>query len=692
MRSKQTTVAFNDYLVALAVAVLSACCGLANAQNVNTYAGTGVASSTGDGGLASAATLGYPRSLGADKGGNLLIPDNQFHTVRMVNKQTGVISTIAGTGGIGYAGDGGLATAATFIRPEFAIGDTMGNIFIGDVGTIRKIDSNGIITTIAGNGVAGNTGDGGLATAAKVSLPIAAAFDPSGNLVFVDYDVNVVRQINPQGVISRVAGTGSLLNVAYNGENIVATAAVLNFPSGIAIDRIGNIYLAVQGHSLIRKITLDGKINTIAGDWQNAGFNGDGNAAVGSTINNPIGIAVDALGNVYFTDTFNHLVRKIDAQGIVSSVLGNATAIDSGDGGLAVSAGVQTPWGIFSDTSSNLFVGTINSRVRKVSVVALNLGASNGTPNIGQAVTFTATLADNTLLGTMLFQENGVDIAGCTAVTIVTGVATCTMSPAIAGARTILAGYSGAQAQLGVTATVSIVVAGTVAPPVSFCASPTFNASVNSNFIGLGTISPEGLQSISCGQKVDFTITANPRYRQQLTSTCDYAKTSLNLPFVPIGTGSSNYTTESLYGPCSIEAAFIPLIPNVNIAGQAAATKFLDDVEFQGQYLPPLLPAPTQSAIDARTTFIAWVTNIAGVSFPSAENVLTFTANGVAIPGCAAVPLVLRASNVVHIRVASCTTSFSRRGDLAISANFAGDTYNFPASADALKHSVTVAK
>ena len=692
MKNRRSATAFGDYIAIIVVVTLSAWCGFVNAQNVNTYAGTGVASSTGDGGLATVATLGYARSLGADKVGNLLIPDSQFHTVRLVNKQTGVISTIAGTGGIGYAGDGGLATAATFVRPEFAIGDSMGNIFIGDVGAIRKIDTNGIITTIAGNGVAGNTGDGGQAILAQVSLPLAAAFDPAGNLVFVDYDVNVVRQISPQGVITRVAGTGSLVNVAYNGENKLATAAVLNFPSGIAIDSTGNIYLAIQGHSLIRKITLDGKINTIAGQWQNAGYNGDGNAAVGSTINNPIGIAVDAVGNVYFTDTFNHLVRKIDAQGVISAVLGNATATDSGDGGSAVLAGVQTPWGIYVDTNSNLFVGTINSRVRKVAAVALNLGTSNGAPNIGQAVTFTATLADNTLLGTMLFQENGVDIAGCTAVAIAAGIATCTMAHAIAGTRTILAGYGGAQGQLGVTATVKIVVAGTVPPPVAFCAPLTFSASVNSNFIGLGTISPEGVQSLNCGAKVDFTITANPRYRQQLTSTCDYVKTSFNVPFVPIGTGASTYSTEALYGSCSIEASFFALVPNVNIAGQADATTFLDTVEYQGQYLPPAVPAPTHSAADTRTTFIAWVTNIAGVPYPSAENVLTFTANGVAIADCTAVPLLLRPSNVVHIRVASCTTSFSAQSSIAISANFAGDTYNFPASAVALKHNVAAAK
>lgn len=689
MKNKFFSGTFNRYLAVFCMSVVGAITNHVIAQNVTTYAGAGVPGSSGDGGLATAATLGYARMLSADPYGNLLIADSQSHNVRLVNKQTGIISTIAGTGVAGYTGDGGLATAATFVRPDFAITDSAGNIYIGDTGVIRKIDTNGIISTFAGNGVPGNNGDGGQALLARVSQPLAAAFDLIGNLVFVDYDVNVVRMISPLGIISRVAGTGSLLNVAYNGENKLATATTLNYPSGIAIDKTGNIYLAVQGHSLIRKITLDGKMNTIAGNWLAAGYNGDGNAAVGSTINNPIGVTLDALGNVYFADTFNHLVRKIDNQGIISTVLGNGTGVDSGDNGPAVLAGVETPWGIFSASNGELFVSTINSRVRRVSPVVLSILASNGTPNVGQTVTYTATLADATLTGTILFQENGIDIVGCTAVTVVTGSASCTTAAAIVGLRTIMAGYDGGQSQLGTSATLKITVtSGTVPPTFVPCAPISFSASVDVNAVGLGTVSPESLSNVACGQKVNFTVTAKPRYRLQFDSTCDYVKTSANIPFVPIGTGTASYTTEALYAPCAITASFFPLVPSVFIAGEAGAKSFFDQVEFSGGYKPPRTPSPTRSAVGTRVTFVAWVSNIAGVPYPSTENILTFTANGIAIPGCTGVPLVLRASNVVHIREAHCTTSFGAKGDIAIGGNFAGDTYNFPATATPVIHSV----
>ena len=205
---------------------------------------------------------------------------------------------------------------------------------------------------------------------------------------------------------------------------------------------------------------------------------------------------------------------------------------------------------------------------------------------------------------------------------------------------------------------------------------------------GLGTILPEGEQTVAYGSTLNVSVTAKPRHVLRVASNCDYVKTSMPVPFVPIGTGLATYNV-TVNGPCEMEATFSPLIPRVNINSEAAADSLFKITERSQAYAVPITTPQTFSVVNAPVIFKAWVTDIAGVPYPSPLNVITFKANGVAIAGCANVPLTLRASNVIHIREATCKTTFALAGNATLTAEFAGDTYNFPAASSMLNHGVT---
>jgi hypothetical protein len=666
-------------LLALAVATLNGTTAHAiappsNAQIVTTL-------------VAPLAAGGAPYAVSRDQNGNLLVPGNQSYTVKSVDATTNMITTLAGTGAYGYSGDGGQATLAKLRAPTFALPDSAGDIFVGGDSTIRKIDaSTGVISTVVGQDfIYTYSGDGGSLLAATLGGPDAATF-ANNKLYFVDSGYGVIRFIDFAGdFIDLTAGTGS--NAAYNGENIDAITANLSFPNGIVVDKAGNIYVTVGGHHIIRKITPDGKINTIAGIPTNQGFSGDGGSALMANLISPKGLTIDGVGNLYFSDSGSNRVRKISKTGIISTILGNGSAVDSGDGFPSNQAAVNAPWGVFIDSDGALLVSTFSSAVRRVAAPVVTLTSPNYSPTQNQPVTLTATLGDLTLTGAVDFQDAGVDIAGCVAVPVTVGVATCTTSFATAGKRTVSAGYSGSDITLGNVAKQGFSVkAG--APVVSIMPA-TFTASISTKSVGFGEITPLGVSNVFTGNVMAFSVAAYPRFVASVASTCNYKQTSAPIPLVPIGTGLTTFETEALAGDCAVEASFRALIPNINIAGAANAVALFKKVERALIYNAPVIPLPTSSAAGATTTFTAWVTNIAGVPYPSATNVITFTANGVAIPSCTAVPLVLRASDVLHIREASCVVGFANAGVMAIKAEFAGDDYNFPATPPAyLEHTV----
>ena len=328
----------------------------ASAQNpgeIITYAGNGYGAPnsggySGDGGPATNAEFFSPVAVVADKFGNLFIADGNNFCVRKVTASTQIVSTVAGVCTVsGYSGDGGLATSAELSFPSALALDGTGNLYIADTSNyrIRKVAaSTGVITTVAGDGTQGDSGDGGLATNAQLGRPSGIAVDAAGNIYVADPYSNTVRKVTAStGIISLVAGGAGASYPA--GDGGPASAASLNQPGGIALDGAGNLYILDQNNAVVRKVTASsGIITTVAGNntW---GFSGDGGQATKAQLNDAGGIAVDSAGNLYIADTFNYRIRKVTTGGIISTIAGTGTAGFSGDGGPATTAASQCAFG-----------------------------------------------------------------------------------------------------------------------------------------------------------------------------------------------------------------------------------------------------------------------------------------------------------------------------------------------------------
>jgi hypothetical protein len=275
---------------------------------ITTFAGTGTTSPTGDGGPATAATLNNPSSVTCDAFGNVYIADDGRSCIRKVNT-AGIITTIAGDGTYGFSGDGGLATAASLRGASSVAFDAAGNFYITDRNNnrIRKVDTGGIITTFAGTGTAGYTGDGGQASLAQLDKPLEVTFDATGNLYINDGTNNVIRMINTTGIITTIAGNGT---AGFSGDGGQATTAQISGPSGLAIDIAGNIFITDGHNNRVRMVNTAGIISTIAGDGFYS-YGGDGGQATAAELRGPEGIAIDANDNLYIADTYNYVVRKV---------------------------------------------------------------------------------------------------------------------------------------------------------------------------------------------------------------------------------------------------------------------------------------------------------------------------------------------------------------------------------------------
>jgi sugar lactone lactonase YvrE len=327
---------------------------------ITTVAG-GVWGFGGDGGPATGARLNGPSGVAVDTFGNLYIADQWNQRIRKVDKD-GIITTAAGNGREGYSGDGGPATQAQLHHPLGVAVDTLGNLYIAEEGghRVRKVGANGIITTFAGNGIEGYSGDGGPATQARLRHPADVAVDPLGNVYIVDTGNGRIRKVDLNGIITTVAGNGIS---GYSGDGAPATQAQLRSPSRVAVDTLGNLYIADLGNDMIRKVDTNGIITTVAGSREY----GDGGPATEANLFMPTGAAMDACGNLYIADNYRHRVRKVDADGIITTVAGNGIDGYSGDGGLATEAQLYYPSGIAVDTLGNLYIAdSSNYRVRKV--------------------------------------------------------------------------------------------------------------------------------------------------------------------------------------------------------------------------------------------------------------------------------------------------------------------------------------
>jgi len=350
------------FLVALAAGI--SC----QAQMITTFAGTGTSGYNGDDLAATATQLWSPAAIAMTGSGTVYVADGLNNRIRVVT-QTGKVSTIAGIDDPGYSGDGGPATDGQLNDPEGVAIDGQGNVYISDKynHSVRKITPQGTISTLAGNGEAGYSGDGGLATASQLSGPTGLALDNAGNLYIADAGNNRIRKVTVDGKIMTIAGTG---NGGFNGNAVPATAAQLNAPRSLVVDNAGNLYIADVLNYQVRKVTPSGIISTIAGA-DAPGYSGDDSAATAAKLNLPTGIALDKGGNMYIADQGNNCIRKIDTAGIISTV----TIINADTAGK-----LNAPLCIVLDGGSNLYVTEQqNHRIRRITPAPSNKIVKNTT-------------------------------------------------------------------------------------------------------------------------------------------------------------------------------------------------------------------------------------------------------------------------------------------------------------------------
>ncbi len=342
---------------------------------ITTLAGAPTVDFDGDGGRATSAHLRYPNKVAVDTLGNLYVTDTGNNRIRKVSPE-GIITTVAGVGSAGLSGDGGQAALAELKSPSGVAVDAGRNVFIADTGNarVRRVSSDGIISTIVGTGscCVGDLGDGGPATSAQLNGPMGLAVTTGGTLYVADSGNNRIRKLTPDGTITTVAGP-----------------AILSRPGDVALDSFGNIYIADSSNFQIRRVTPAGVMSTVAGLFSNGsgGFAGDGGPATAARFAYIDGIAIDAAGDIYAADGLNWRIRKISRDGTVNTVVGNGLPGFSGDGGTPAAAELSIPVGVAVDAAGNLYIADAgNNRIRKVAPETLAQPqydiASNGTASV----------------------------------------------------------------------------------------------------------------------------------------------------------------------------------------------------------------------------------------------------------------------------------------------------------------------
>jgi sugar lactone lactonase YvrE len=484
---------------------------------INTIGGNGSSGYSGNTGQALSAELSNPTGVAVDSSGNVYIADAGNNVIRKITASTGIITTVAGGGWFapGYGvGDGGPATSAMLLSPQAVAVDAQSNIYIADTdqNRVRKVTaSTGIITTVAGAGIAGSGGDNGLAVNAYLNMPWGVAVDSTGNIFIADFQNNYVRKVTAStGIISAYAGysyTATIPNPGgYSGNNVIATSAELYAPVGLAVDSSNNLYIADSGNQRIREvIALTGKISDVAGYSVNPGYSGDGGSPTSALLSDPMGVAVDSAGNIYVADSGNNRIREILAfNQKIYTIAGNGTAGFSGDGGPATSAefglsGHTGVYGIALDSHKNLyFPDANNQRIRAVGASTVVLASCS--PNdigYGQGTTCSASILSSNPTGTVAWTINGSAWGTDTLPTnSISGLTTESV-----GTYTISAAYSGDTNNAAGSASTTLIIE-TYAQTITFTA-PTSPVTYGVAPITLSATATSGLS-------VTFSIVSGP--------------------------------------------------------------------------------------------------------------------------------------------------------------------------------------
>ncbi len=547
-----------------------------SAQLIGTVAGNGYDGTTGEGGPAICAGIPFPSGVCVTPGNDIYITSS--NAVRKVNANSGFITTIAGSNAYGYSGDGGFAINATMQSPKSICLDPAGNLYVAEYSgnRIRKINAvSHIISTVAGTGTAGYSGDEGPAVNASLNTPQGINTDDSGNLYIADTYNSRVRKINfATGIITTIAGIGS---PSFSGDGGLAIKAGVAYPVSVCVDAMGNVYIAEVFSGItsrIRKINATtGVITTIAGNGIYA-YGGDGGPATNASLFNPASVCVDPIGTVYITEYDDSRIRKISATtGIITTFAGNGINGFSGDRGLAVNAALHSPVALCADNSGNLFVAdNANHRIRKIYVnltsppppspdPTINISSSPASICLGNPVTFTAEVLNGGTNAHYQWKKNGINVGPNYYIyepdTLNNGdIISCAMTSISCNGITTTVTSNSITVAIKPTATPSVTISasatsvctgGTIiftATPLNSGSNPSFQWKLNGNNVGTDSATWSA-SALTNGDVVNCVLTADTSFtcvttRTAISSNIVMNVTSALAPSVSIRVSDNN--------------------------------------------------------------------------------------------------------------------------------------------------------
>jgi len=630
-------------LMALLAAVTVSACGYAQGvltitpgRSVATSAGTGIVGYTGDNGAATSATLASPAAVAYDKSGNLFLADRDNHVIREVVKSTGNILTVAGNGIAGFSGDGSAATAAQLDTPTGIAVDGNGNLYIADSHNhrIRKV-SGGVITTLAGTGVAGFSGDGAAALSAQLALPQGLAVDATGNVYIADTNNHRVRKIIGT-TITTLAGTG---DQGYAGDGAAATAALLDSPTSVAVDATGTVYVADRLNQRVRAVATNGTISTVAGNGTSS-FSGDGASATAASLSKPTGVSVDASGAIYIADTDNQRIRTVTG-GSISTVAGNGLQGNAGDGGALTAASLNAPRAATADAVGNLSIAdTLNASVRAANDPTIAFASSQvGVTSTTQTITLSNSGNANLTVGSAAvsgpFAITPGGTCSATPVTLTAG-ASCTEILAFTPSASGTASGSIVFAGTGVAPqTVLLTGAGAIAATSVTLSSSAAAPFVNQAVVFTASVKPSGLGSatgtvtfFSGGKQlgaVQSVINGSATLTTAFTTAGAYAITAVYSGDGNFA-GSTSPTLTQLVGDFNFTLTPDPSQPSgvSVIPGQAAVFRFVA-ASLSGPFTFPITLSASGLPSGATVTFTPNPVQLGSASVPFTMTIQTPT-------------------------------------------------------------------